>query len=155
MYTLTYIRHAEQINHREIDPYIKDNNVDVNFNYDYIICSPYQRCRQTVNAINKFNKFDRPVYIDIQISEFQSHSHFNDVMDPSSLVYGAIPMHESWFDFIRRVEKHFAYVSTLRANILVVTHGLVVKHLDEKITGVHKYKRGRDVPFVSGFTITV
>lgn len=182
-YTLTYIRHAQQTSHIR-DPHIKPFDPSAyRFTFDCIVCSPYQRTRETAIALNTSLT---PIYVDVRISEYQGGkqkegkqnigkpSH-KSKMDPSSLQFGPIPLdNELWENglsssftlnevlggdelsssFIQRVDEHFAYVKTLNQNVLIVTHGLVVKYLQEKLFGSSPYHRGRDVPFVGGFTIT-
>ena len=153
---LKYIRHAEQTTHRILDPPIilSKAHSSTQEEYDYIIVSPYLRTRQTANFLNTSNK---PMYVDVRISEFggchpQKHAQkFHE----SSLAWGVPPAStETWAEFTKRVDEHFEDMKKLSTDrVLVVTHGIVVKYMEEKIHGFSVYKRGRDVPFLSGITI--
>ena len=151
---LIYLRHAKQTNHRLTDPPIQDVPINLPFNitYDAIITSPYVRTRQTAQKLNIHNK---PIYIDFRISEFSFGKRKPFLLDPSSLAWGPVPgPDETWDEFTERVDKHYEYVKTLSGNTLIITHGLVVKYLEEKLTGVTKYARGRDVPHLWGFVVS-
>src|SRR3989338_9813464 len=90
--TVTYIRHAQQTSHRVQDPplkavpapgivYIQGQPVIVP--YDYIITSPYLRCRSTARAINE--KAGKPIFVDVRLSEYQAFKGKSTLtMDPSS-----------------------------------------------------------------------
>ena len=158
MTSIMYIRHGQQTNFKSIDPPIKqykDDEVKIYFDYDIIISSPYLRCRQTANIINKK---DVPIYIDTRLSEFHSTDRLktlNKKFDTDTLKYGPISLAETWEQFTSRVENFHTDIFDQLVNkkVLVVTHGLVVKHLEETILGNKKYLRGRDVPYLKGFII--
>ena len=141
---ITFIRHAKQksklVHDSSIIPF-----TPFNVNVDLIIVSPYLRCRQTAEYFNK------PIQVDTRLSEFQSYKNIK--LDNSSLNYGEIPIKETWKCFTDRIDSVYEDISNLHCNVLVITHGIVVKYLEEKIKGTIKYKRGRDVPYLKGFTV--
>jgi broad specificity phosphatase PhoE len=146
-----FIRHAQQKSYNHIDSDIKQiNKIEyINFEYDIIITLPYLRCKQTANLLNTQSK---PIYIDCRLSEYVCHIHKNNNFDKDTLIYGNIPNNEIWDQFINRITECYNYFS-INLKILVVTHGIVVKTLQEIIFGTTKYNRARDVPFTSGFKI--
>jgi broad specificity phosphatase PhoE len=154
MPVLTYIRHAEQTSHNIRDPHIKPFSVcNFNYTFDLIVVSPYMRTRETAVALNMDHK---PIYVDPRISEYLSKLHIDTCLDPSSVKYGPIPgYNESWDAFTARVDAHFADMKHSDQNVLIVAHGIVVKYLREKLTAIEIYGRGRNVPFVSGFSVVV
>jgi broad specificity phosphatase PhoE len=82
----------------------------------------------------------------------------NKKFDDSTLKYGPIPVSETWDQFTSRIENFHTqminqYVKNMKKKVLVITHGLVVKHLEETLLGNQKYQRGRDVPHLKGFII--
>ena len=147
---MLYIRHAQQTHHA-LDPPIKIPFCPPNFNFDYdiIITSPYLRCRQTAILLNKNNK---PIYVDVRISEFQGNKNYKHQFDSNTIPEP--PYKETWQEFVLRIDEHYDEISKLSQKVLIVTHGLVVKYLEEKLTGKIKYKRGRDVPNLNGFIIS-
>ena len=161
---ITYIRHAQQTSHRTLDPAIKAPPAHFDISLDYIISSPYRRCRQTADAILKLDSAAHPesepksLVIDVRISEYQgskSPKTGSPKMDPSSMVFGPLPpIDETWEDFVRRMEEHWEWVTTLTGQVLIVTHGVVVNYMHEKVTGKKLYSRGREVPFVTGFSFS-
>lgn len=62
MTTLTYIRHAQQQFPDYLDPPIINNPLPLDIQFDFIICSPYMRCRQTAIALNIIRR--KPIYVD-------------------------------------------------------------------------------------------
>lgn len=154
MPTLTYIRHAEQTAHNIRDPHIKPfDPKNYSYIFDLIITSPYLRTRETAIILNTQ---DKPIYVDTKISEYLSPKsrHQIKTLDPSTEVYAPIPDYgESWDQFTKRIDEHFSYVQTFNQNILIVTHGLVVKYLHEKLTGTDIFGRGRNVPYITGFSM--
>ena len=152
---VTFIRHAEQYRNGSIDPHIKPGVFAVNVTYDNIISSPYLRCRETAAAVNTAQK---PTYIDVRLSEYQTQPHRNNKLDPSTLQWGPVPVKETWEECAARIDAFYDYVrefSKIYGNTLVVTHGVVVNYLHEKTTGTKLAARGRNVPFVGGFTLNV
>ena len=154
---ITIVRHSQQTSHQIIDASLKKmlskHNIDITL-YDLIICSPYLRCRETEQ---KLNSTGLPISIDVRLSEFQySDKPFKRIsqLTETTLSFGNIPItNELWEDFINRVETVFSDIQNLNKNILVITHGLVVKHLYEYLSAHTQWNRGRDVPFIGGFTL--
>lgn len=148
--TITYIRHFEQTSHRIIDAPIKPILSIPEYEFDYIICSPYLRCRQTAEIISK----NKPIYIDVRLSEYQSHKHLkNFKVESSSLVFGSLPNpNESWEDCAKRLDEHLNYVQSLSGNVLIITHGIVVRYIQQKLYGQSQFAKGRNVPFGGGFS---
>lgn len=163
---ITYIRHAKQTSHAYIDPPIINTglNKKIDTEYDLIICSPYLRCRQTAQKINVKNV---PIYVDVRLAEYQyvGKNHKYNEYDNQTLEYGDIPScGETWEEFMLRIESMHEYiinyVSSLskesnykNIKICVVTHGIVVKSLNDALNVGNFYRRGRDVPFTEGFSI--
>jgi broad specificity phosphatase PhoE len=152
--TITFIRHAQQTSHREIDPPIIQAPSPIDVPYDLIITSPYLRTRQTAQAVNGYQK---PIYVDVRISEYQGHKAPKKIqLDAGTIPFNPIPLYnETWSECQKRLDQHWEYVKSLNQNVLVVTHGVVVNYIYEKITGKKMYKRGRDVPFGNGFTVRI
>lgn len=143
---VTFIRHQQQKNH-DLDPEIIDTFEIPKYDYDIIICSPYLRCRQTAFLFSKEN-----IYVDVRLSEYRRYKKGN--LDASTLLYPNIPLDENWTDFTQRVDDFCDYLfRNLTCNALIITHGIVIRYLEEKLIGSSNYKRGRNVPFMSGFTI--
>lgn len=159
--SITYIRHFKQISHKTIDSSINIKFAPTNFDieYDYIICSPYLRCRQTAELINKITGSNKFIYIDVNLSEYQGHKKLKSLkLEKSTQEHGDIPPHnETWEECEKRLTNHISsdICSVASENILVITHGIIVKYMEEKYTGFTSYTRGRDVPFGKGFTIKV
>lgn len=153
---ITYIRHFEQVSHRTVDSPIKPISLPIStqYEYDYIISSPYLRCRQTAELINNNNK---PIYIDVRLSEYQGHKNLKSFkIDPSSLVFGPIPgPNETWDSCAKRLDDHLNYILSLSGNILIVTHGIVFRYMQQKFFGYSSYAKGRNVPYGGGFTIQI
>lgn len=162
---ISYIRHAKPCYHpnsggHDSDPPIVNPTQKIKqmWEYDLIICSPYLRCRQTAAAANVRGV---PIKIDPRIAEYWPPTKgrllvkksTNEAAKKSGL--GGLPIKESWEDFSTRVDAH--YRDMLKKykdkNVLVITHGLVVKYLQERVMGVEMFKRGRDVPYLQGFTV--
>jgi broad specificity phosphatase PhoE len=150
--TITYIRHFEQSSHRIVDSEIKSPYL-VDYQYDYIISSPYLRCRQTAEFIN--SNTQKPIYVDVRISEYQGDKNLKTMnFDPSTLVFGPIPDNtETWEQCSKRLDDHLNYILSLQGNVLIITHGIVVRYMEEKFFGRSQYSRGRHVPFGRGFEI--
>lgn len=166
--TITIIRHAQQVSHRQIDSPIIASPPPLTVPYDAIITSPYLRCRQTSQARSAVypgqtslacsgQKVQKPIHVDVRISEYQGHKRpLHQSLDPTTSAYGPIPLYEeTWEQFRTRLDSHWEYIRGLKESLLIVTHGIVVNYFSEKINGTKMYPRGRDVPFASGFTINI
>ena len=151
--TITYIRHAKKISNRQLDSGIIYPRTVPIYNFDYIVTSPFLRCRQTASVLNPENK---PVFVDTRISEYLSR-HISGDMNDTSLSYGPIPSHlgETYEQFTVRVNDHWDTINNSSGNVLVVTHGLVVLHMQRLITGRAEWARGRLVPNMGGFTFSI
>lgn len=153
MSNITFIRHQQQTHH-SLDPNIIDISEIPEYKYDIIICSPYRRCRETAIAFSKNGQTS--IYVDIRISEFHGNKKIRGSFSDSTkeyLKYGEIPLHEDWENFTKRVDDFCNSLLPIKGNVLIVTHGIVVKYLEEKLLGTTTYKRGRHVPFMKGFTL--
>ena len=153
MTTLTYVRHAKQKYSNHLDPPIIENPLPLGMQFDFIICSPYLRCRQTAMALNVVRK--TPIYVDINISEFLGKHNRIGFMSLSSTKYGIIPMNETFDEFDKRLDDHLDYVLSFKNNILIVTHSFNVKLMQIKLTGRTDYDENAPVPYVEGFTIHI
>lgn len=77
-------------------------------------------------------------------------------MDSGSIGFGPIPgFDEKWEECASRIDAHWNDVLITPGNIFICTHGVVVNYLHEKIFGSKLASRGRDVPFASGFSISL
>jgi broad specificity phosphatase PhoE len=154
MSTIKFIRHGEQTC-RSLDPEIKlicpsDVKSVNDFKYDIIICSPYLRCRQTSKGINNN---DVPVYVNTKLCEYYDieRGYKDHKFDSDTLKYGEVPISETWDQFLDRLKSFILDIESFNCNILVVTHGIVIKNLQEILYGSSEYQRGRYVPYLQGF----
>ena len=113
---------------------------------------PSSRCRQTADILNVNSRI---VYTDARLSEFTGDRNVHGEYDFITRNDAPIPTskYETYAQFVSRIESALDFiVSHIPGNILIVTHGLVVKHFDDKY-GYHRYSRGRDVPYMTGLTL--
>ena len=153
MTTLTYIRHSKQKYHNHLDPPIIKSPLPLDIQFDFIICSPYLRCRQTAMVLNIIR--NKPIYVDINISEFLGKHNRISSMSLSSTKYGIIPMNETFEEFDERLNDHLDYVLSFKKNILIVTHSFNVKLMQMKLTGRTDYDENVPVPYVKGFSVYI
>ena len=150
MTTLTYIRHAQQECCNYLDPPIIKDPLPLNINFDFIICSPYLRCRQTAIALNVIR--NKPIYVDTNLSEFLGKHNRIGTFNSTSTKYGVIPINESFEEFDERLNNHIDYVLGLKNNVLIITHSFNVKLIEIKLTGKTNFTKDSPVPYVKGFT---
>ena len=158
MYTI--VRHAEQTNYRLHDPPVKPDTdlSNYHYNFDYIISSPYYRTRQTAELLNHD---DKPIYIDIQLSEYHGHKKWTklkltDETKEFETEGYPIPDHsETWEEFAQRAREFYDWLLEQDDSILIVTHGVVVNYLHQLATGETLTERARDVPYAKGFILVV
>lgn len=176
-----YIRHQQQKSHSLDPPIIQKDDFEYlgSEGYDIIISSPYLRTRMTAEKIDSKKEISR-VIIDYRICEYQGHKkNIKGSFDSKTKEYDP-PIKENFEEFSKRVRDHLRCIEkikntyklrdpkgNLKIKILVITHGIVVKHIREillenkslwKIKGTKngdpkKYKRGRDVPFLEGIIL--
>lgn len=155
MTEVTYIRHLKQTSHRVVDaPILSGQQVQIK-DYDYVICSPYLRCRQTLELYNY------EPHVDVRLCEYQGHKNIKalklhpttlDTLPQGATIPGPT---ETWDECAARIDSALRDISKLEGRVLVVTHGIVVRYAQQKLTGSSPYKRGRDVPFGAGFTVKI
>ncbi len=154
MHSITYVRHCEQKTHRQADPPLRLLARPAGHDdaaYTQILCSPYQRCRQTAELLRTA---DCPVSLDARLSEYHGHKRRRGPLKlhattPPTDVPGP---DESWQACAARLDAFAEYVQTLPGRVLVVTHGVCVRYMQAKLRGHTVWTRGRDVPFGGGFT---
>ena len=151
MTTLTYIRHAQQECCNYLDPSIIKNPLPLDIEFDFIICSPYLRCRQTAISLNVIKKI--PIYVDINISEFLGKHDRIGNLNLSTTKYGIIPMNETFEEFDERLDNHLNYVLSFKNKILIVTHSFNVKLIEMKLTGNDNINGA--IPYLQGFTFYI
>lgn len=155
---LIVIRHAKQISHRVADSVIiEGQGPPIIPHFDTIVCSPYLRTRQTALLINP-DKI-KPMMVDNRLAEGQGHKGKSGIpyLHPSTNSHFHHP--ETAPDYSETVEMfesriRAAYIGLLErrcANVLVITHGVVVNQLEKIIRGATTWSRGRTVPFMGGF----
>lgn len=156
---LTVIRHARQTMPGRLDPPIAADQTAPTYleidKYQLIICSPYLRTRQTVELLGQ----GKLRYgLEPRLSEFVD-SPKTGRYHPGTLECQGIPEAlETWEAFTARVEDFVASIRFLTPGIkvLIVTHGLVVKYLAQKLLPSQTlYPRGRDVPYMGGIEFDV
>lgn len=141
-----YVRHAPVQHHRG-DSNIKTFVPQINWpssSINYVFSSPYQRCVQTAQALG----IDM-VNIDACVSEYQGHKNKTTQLNCATLQYAPPDCTETWQQFEERLNRHLVAMSNLEGNILVFTHGIVIKHLSELHFGSAIWKRAREVPFAT------
>lgn len=150
---ITMVRHAQQLNHSGDAPLKPVDLTWFRFDYDHLVSSPYLRCRQTAELLN-YKQAN--IVIDIRIREQNGHKTTKQVLTlhPSTAAYNiTIGRDESWASFNGRVSEFWQeLMQHTTGNVLIVTHGLVVKACYEWLTGTVRWRQGRDVPYVEGFT---
>ena len=104
---ITYIRHAEKCDDDSIDPHIKPLDCILEVPYNAIISSPYVRCRETAIALNRTNV---PIYVNVNLSDFQHSPHSNAKLDSTTLQWGPIPLNETLEQFSHRIDLFHDYV---------------------------------------------
>lgn len=142
---ITFIRHQQQKNH-SLDPDIIHTSEIPNYDYDIIICSPYLRCRQTALLFYKGNN----IYVDVNLSDYHENKKEGN-FNTSTLEYHNIPIVENWEEFVIRIDYFCKKIKSLTCDALVITHGIVIKYLEEKLLGTNNYKQLGYVPFMHGF----
>lgn len=98
---------------------------------DKIYCSPFKRVRETVNIIvNYINKYHKvKIYMDPNLSRyFTSKEKNNPSVRNTTLQYDP-PIHESYSDFKKRVDKSHAIINHNDCNTWCITHYLVIKRI--------------------------
>ena len=157
---LRVIRHARQERFGE-DSKIRIRSgaslEQIEFTPDLIVSSPYLRCMETATLYaRKFGLLVYDIVVDPRWSEYcQGASELrSDAEDFRGNVIEA-PHHESWDAFCARVDDALSEATYNGRNILIVAHGIVVKHLHEKLTGTSPYMRAREVPFLRGITCEI
>lgn len=151
---LTVIRHARQTIAGRLDPPLAAHQTAPAYlqmdSYQLIICSPYLRTRQTVELLGPSKA---PCRLDARLSEFLGNPKAGRY-HADALQCGGIPeASESWEAFAARVEDFIASLRFLSpgTEVLIVTHGLVVKYLAQRLLPDQSlYPRGRDVPYMGG-----
>lgn len=152
MNALQVIRHQKQVSGaRDPDIHPIDPSALSHIKpYDVIVCSPYKRCRRTAMEINKLLGANTQIIVDGRLSEYRT-GNVHGKMDPESLKCGVIPTNEEWSDVQMRLDDALPDIQSIQGNVLVVTHGVVVKYYEQKLLGETQYKRGHDVPYIGGF----
>lgn len=100
---------------------------------------------------------DKPILVDVRISEYSgAKKPRTGKLDFTSLEYGPVPLwDESWTACKARLDDHWNEMSQLTGHVLIITHGVVVNYIHERAYGTPLAARGRDVPFVGGFTVVI
>lgn len=164
--SITFIRHFEQESHRVVDSPIRPikNIPRLDGVPDLVICSPYLRCRQTADSYAEFSTLQ----MDPRICEYQGHKKQKKFALDKSTMYlfetGKLNLQdiptftETWEECRDRIDEFVVDLCKLSLdykNILVVTHGVIVRYLELKLCGDSPFKRGRDVDFGGGFTVNL
>lgn len=150
---ITYIRHFEQSGHGEFDPPLKRQPYPRRHRtqqYDVIVCSPYQRCRQTALACAA--GWGTPVIVDYRLCEYRGGKKH----DRRMIIATKFPdCSESWAACEARLDDFHAHLpeGARQPRVLVVTHGVCVRYMQVKLEGSSPYSRGRQVPYGEGFTV--
>lgn len=155
---ITFRRHFQQTSHSLPDPPLQRGaGPQAPLHFDLLLCSPYLRCRQSALLLNPGDA--APMVVDPRLSEFQGHKtrpHTAQDLALSTQAYGSLPDRtEQWSACAQRLEAWWAWALSLRGDLLVVTHGIVVRYFQLKLRGATEWRRGRDVPYGGGFTHTV
>lgn len=128
---------------------------------DLIVCSPYQRTRETAITINNvLRQLDKPVKIKIdpELSEYLGN-HKDDPMDvrPETEVWNP-PHPETFSQMKQRIKSHYRKIVNWTFDhpgkiktIWFVTHGLIIKQISE-FTGL-KFHRKRTIPNLSCLSV--
>lgn len=152
MTEVTYIRHLRQTSHNSADAPLVSGQQVTSKEYDYVLCSPYLRCRQTLQLYN----YEPDV--DVRLCEYEGAKNLKTFkLHPStlnSLPRGITPPgpSETWEQCASRIDSVMTDIERLGGRVLVVTHGIVVRYAQQKLCGSSPYRRGRDVPYGGGFT---
>jgi len=110
---------------------------------DVIITSPFLRTRQTADLIQTFFGCSIPIYVDTDVTEFlgwvKPVGNLADIDAITSTFIKPLLGVENVTDVQRRVMKHLTRlkrkISSGTTNIIVVTHGIVIKYIYKTITG--------------------
>lgn len=151
MQIITFIRHARPSSHKFLDPPMRPTrSSDLEYGeYDFIVTSPYLCCRETARLLNN----NRPTYVDVRLSEFQFEKKLGS-LNVDTTIYGDIPgTEETPEQFHKRVLDVYGYIREIPGNVLVITHGTVIKFLREEKWSSTRYKSGDDVPYLDGFQV--
>lgn len=184
--SVTFVRHFEQNSHRVCDSDLKRPLTrhaipgSALRHYDAIICSPYARCRASARLWQESlaHLCHPPCLVDARLSKYQGgkqkrakrvsgagkHKKKNQFYLKSctraSVAADAIPgPDETWEACESRLNAHWEQLQQRLGRgqrILVVTHGIVVRYMQLKLSGHSPYNCGRDVPFGgTGFTFSM
>jgi hypothetical protein len=139
------VRHAP-VQHHLGDSDIKAFEPKINWPAEiaYVFSSPYQRCVQTARTIGI-----GPINIDAYIAEYLGCKNSKPLLCSQTLEYAPPDTNETWQEFEQRLIRHLSAMSDLEGNILIFTHGIVIKHLAELHFGTPIWKRARQVPFAT------
>ncbi len=74
--------------------------------------------------------------VDVRLSEFQAGKSHPFHLHASTLAFGVIPgPSERWDEVEERVDAFLGWLATQPGRILVVTHGVVVRYAQQKLSG--------------------
>lgn len=109
---------------------------------DIIITSPFLRTRQTADLIQTFFDGSIPIYVDTDITEFlgwvRPVGNPADIDAITSTFIKPLLGVEKLNDVQRRVKNHLLKLEKEKmsdTNIVVITHGIVIKYIYKSITG--------------------
>lgn len=118
---------------------------------DLICCSPYLRCRQTVDLVRQ----GQPRVVDTRLAEFQAGKQHKVTLHQTTRPYGPLPgANEPWGDCAERLDRFLDWLQTQPARrVLVVAHGVAIRYFYQRLMPDEcPWARGRDVPYGAGFT---
>lgn len=150
-----FVRHLRQTRHRYRDPPIITGQTVRPVDCRIIFTSPYLRARQTADIFNLYSKVK--IKVDVRISEYQGGKEsISGTLTEETRSFGGIPDEtENYEDFVGRVDNFLDYLwNSKYSKILVICHGLVVKHIQEKLDVRKIYHRGCSVPYGKGIVIS-
>lgn len=131
---------------------------------DMIITSPFLRTRQTAGLIQTYFGDSIPIHIDTDITEFlgwvKPRGNVADIDEVTKSFITPLLGVENVNDVQLRVNKHLTKINlnvTDSMNVIVVTHGIIIKYIYKIITGntINQIKELGGVTINKGVLTTV
>lgn len=154
--TVTFVRHLKQTHHATDPPLKSVKEALPRYRFQRILCSPYLRCRQTAQRFIEFSDAFVPMKVEPCLSEYQGGKSARRLfrLDGTTSLHEPIPGPlEHWVQFERRMETLLGIIRSHEGDLLIVTHGVVVRYMQQRLCGKSPYTRGRHVPFGRGFSV--
>lgn len=99
---------------------------------EIIIVSPYLRTRQSAKILRKYCP-NCKVLIDTRISKYFPRSQRDNPRIKEKTLQYNVPIHETKEELKSRIREHLEEVKTMKKNVWVLTHAIVVSIISREI----------------------